>query len=55
MKVPLKEKEKPLEYEDCLRENMKTMMDNAKIPEGLQRKILEKEGLKDTQNTSEET
>ena len=55
MKVPLKEKEKPLEYEDCLRENMKTVMDSAKIPEGLQRKILEKEGLKDTQNTSEAT
>ena len=51
----LKEKEKPLEYKDFLRENMKTMMDSAKIPEGLQRKILEKEGLKAPQNTSEES
>ena len=54
MKIPLKEKEKPLEYEDCLRENMKTMMDSAKIPEGLQRKIFEKEGLKAPQKNLEE-
>lgn len=29
-----------------VRENIKTVMDNAKIPEGLQQKILEIEGLK---------
>lgn len=36
-------------------ENLKAVMDSAKIPKGLQRKILEIEGLKDTTNILEET
>ena len=35
-------------------ENLKAVMDSAKIPEGLQRKVLEIEGLKDKENTLEE-
>ena len=38
-----------------VRENMKTLMDSAKIPEGLQQKILEREALKDPANILEES
>lgn len=37
-----------------VRKNMKTVMDNARIPEGLQQKVLEAEGLKCEENTSED-
>ena len=42
------------DYLSFVRENMKTVMDNARIPEGLQQKVLEIEGLKCEENTSED-
>ena len=41
-------------YKDFATENARIMMKSAKIPEGLQQKILEIEGLKAPQNTFKE-
>jgi len=44
---PLKDSEKPLDCKTFVKENMKTVMGNACIPDGLQQKIMKTEGLSD--------
>ena len=51
LNVPFVEVRRIENTSSFVKENIKTVMDNAKIPEGLQQKILEIEGLKGTENT----